>query len=85
MTIKKNFSFIPNVSEGIINNGIQAENKFNPENYNYIDSYANGNRHAYSNINYQDQRLKYLPNYNTEAKDFDYTSSKFNGKKITIK
>lgn len=86
MTIKKNFSFIPNSSTGIKNRlSQQAEDKFNVVNYNYMDSYAKGNRQAYSNVNYQDQRLRNLANYNTDAKEFDYTTSKFNGNKINKK
>lgn len=80
MTIKKNFNFFPNSSEGIKNKPIQSFDKFTAANYDNMDSYMKGNKYGYSNLNYQDQRMKNLPNYNTGAKEFDYTTSKFNGK-----
>lgn len=82
MTIKKNFNFIPSSSEGTKNSSFQPIENIKNANYNYVDSYMKGNKYAYSNANYQDQRIRNLPNYNTEPKDFDYTTTKFNGNSI---
>jgi hypothetical protein len=80
MTIKKNFNFIPNSSEGVKNKSFQPVGDNSTANYNYLDSSMKENKYTYSNANYHDQRLIKLPNYNTEAKNFDYATSKLNGK-----
>jgi len=77
MTIKKNFNFISNSNEE--NNKVRHFNPVYNANYNYMDSYLKEDRFAYNKINYEDQRLKNLQNYNTDFKQFDQTTSKFTG------
>ena len=86
MTIKKNFNFIPNSSEGVKNKSFQPAGDNAAANCNYLDSSMKENKYTYSKANYQDQSMIKLPNYNTETKNFDYATSKFNGKyKLKIK
>lgn len=85
MTLKKNFNFIANSTEAAKNRSFQGVSNNTAGEHNYIDSYMKDNKYAFSNANYQDQRLRNLSNYNTDPKQFDYTTSKFNGNKLSNK
>ena len=79
MTIKKNFNYFPNSAENYTKKYPNISPTDNV-NYKYVDSYMKNNRFGFGNVNNpQDQRFGNLPNYNTEIKQQDFSTSKFSG------
>lgn len=79
MTIKKNFNYYPNSAENYSKKNPNVSSTDNV-NYKYVDSYMKNNRFSFGNVNNpQDQRFGNLPNYNTEIKQQDFSTSKFSG------